>query len=266
MFESGSDILQYKGILVLGFAGALVILERLFPMARPLVATHLTSMATMLWRMAKNLSLAGLNGVLSWLIVVPLSAAAAGYALDWRPDWWTGPHGLVIDILILDCWIYWWHRANHEIKFLWRFHEVHHLDEFLDVTSALRFHAGEVFLSSLVRASVIYVLDMPLTSIIVFETVVLFGAIFHHSNLKLPPALEKALSMIIVTPSIHWVHHHAIRQDTDSNYATFLSVWDRLFGSRSATKRWPDMPIGVERRRDEGLPGLLIRPFRPRKR
>ncbi|NNE24168.1 MAG: sterol desaturase family protein [Rhizobiales bacterium] len=266
MFENGFDILDSKVALVIGFAAALLILERLFPKARPLAATRLTGMATMIWRMAKNLSLAGVNGVLSWLIVVPVSAAAASYALDWRPDAWSGPHGLVIDILILDCWIYWWHRANHEIPFLWRFHEVHHLDEFLDVTTALRFHAGEVFLSSLVRAGVIYMLDMPLTSIIVFETVVLLGAIFHHSNVSLPPALEQALSKIIVTPSIHWVHHHAIRQDTDSNYATFLSVWDRLFGSRSATRRWADMPIGVEQRRDEGLPGLIVRPFRPRRR
>ena len=98
------------------------------------------------------------------------------------------------------------------------------------------------------------------------ETIVLIGAIFHHSNLALPPGLEKLLSWVIVTPSIHWVHHHAIRKDTDSNYATFLSVWDRLFGSRSPTQRWAEMPIGVEKRHDEGLAGLLIRPFRPRKR
>ena len=215
--------------------------------------------------MAKNLSLAGVNAVLSPLIVVPISAAAASYSLDWRPDWWSGPQGLIIDLVILDYWIYWWHRANHVIPFLWRFHEVHHLDEFLDVTTALRFHAGEVFLSSLVRAAVNYLLDVPLTKVIIFETIVLVGAIFHHSNLKLPSALEHVLSRIIVTPSIHWVHHHAVRKDTDSNYATLLSVWDHLFGSRSATQRWSDMPIGVEKRNDEDLPGLLLRPFRSRK-
>ncbi len=264
MFENGSDILQSKGVLVLGFAALLLVLEHLFPSARPLAATHLARIADMVWRMLKNLSLAGLNAALSPLIVVPISALAASYALDWRPDWWSGTTGLLLDLVILDCWIYWWHRANHEIPFLWRFHEVHHLDEFLDVTSALRFHAGEVILSSLVRATVIYLLDVPLTSVIVFETAILFGAIFHHSNLKLPPVLERALSKIIVTPSIHWVHHHAIRRDTDSNYATVLSLWDRLFATRSPTERWAEMPIGVERRRDEGLFGLLLRPFRRR--
>ena len=265
MFENAPDIVQSKGAIIFGFAALLLVLERVFPSARPRAVTGLQHLANMVWRMVKNLSLAGLNAILSALIVVPVSALAASHALDWRPDWWSGTSGLILDIVLLDLWIYWWHRANHEIQFLWRFHEIHHLDGFLDVTSALRFHAGEVFLSSLVRATVIYLLDVPLHSVIVFETVVLLNAIFHHSNLKLPQGLERVLSFFIVTPSIHWVHHHAIRRDTDSNYATFLSVWDRLFGSRSRTQRWADMPIGVEKRSDEHLPGLLVRPFRARK-
>jgi len=79
---------------------------------------------------------------------------------------------------------------------------------------------------------------------------------------RLPAGLERALSFVVVTPSIHWVHHHAIRADTDSNYSTLLSVWDRLFASRSATQRSPDMPIGVEGGHDRGLVALVRRPFR----
>src|SRR5690606_10835760 len=91
----------------------------------------------------------------------------------------------------------------------------------------------------------------------------LIAAIFHHSNLRLPPRLERALSRVVVTPSIHWVHHHARRADTDSNYATVLSVWDRLFASRSRTQRRPDMRIGVERQRERPLGELALQPFRP---
>jgi sterol desaturase/sphingolipid hydroxylase (fatty acid hydroxylase superfamily) len=69
-----------------------------------------------------------------------------------------------------------------------------------------------------------------------------------------------------VTPSIHWVHHHAIRADTDSNYATILSLWDPLFRSRSLTRRTPDMPIGVEAKGDEELARLVVRPFLARGR
>lgn len=245
-------LLTYKGLVVLGTLGLLLVAERLIPMAKVMGGVK---------RVAKNLSLAGLNAVLSWAVVVPVSALAASYALGWRPDWWSGWPGLLLDVLLLDCWIYWWHRANHEWPLLWRFHEVHHLDEFLDASSALRFHFGEVLLSSLVRAGVILVLGVPLLSVVVFETLLALSAMFHHSNLRLPKRFERGLSFLIVTPSIHWVHHHAIRRDTDSNYSALLSVWDRLFGSRSATVRTPGMPIGTEGRKDRALPGLIARPF-----
>jgi sterol desaturase/sphingolipid hydroxylase (fatty acid hydroxylase superfamily) len=84
---------------------------------------------------------------------------------------------------------------------------------------------------------------------------------FHHSNVRLPPRFERLLSRVIVTPSIHWVHHHALRSDTDSNYSTILSVWDRLFASRSPTQRTPDLEIGVEREHDRAFLALIVRPF-----
>lgn len=253
--EQLSSLLAFKVFAVLGWLVLLLVLERIFPLAKVVGG---------LKRVAKNLSLAGFNALLSPLIVVPVSAFAASHALGWRPEWWSGWTGLALDILVLDLWIYWWHRANHEWPLLWRFHEVHHLDEFLDASSALRFHFGEVLISSLVRAGVVLLLGVPLTSVVVFETLLAFNAIFHHSDVKLPLRLEKALSWVIVTPSIHWVHHHAIRRDTDSNYASLLSIWDRLFGSRSHTVRTPDMPIGTEGLTDRGFAGLLARPFEER--
>jgi sterol desaturase/sphingolipid hydroxylase (fatty acid hydroxylase superfamily) len=242
----------------------MMVLERLFPKARPLAAAGLRTLADKTWRVLKNASLLLISAGLSPLVVIPLSALASTHALGWRPDWWSGWQGLVIDLLILDFWIYWWHRANHEIPFLWRFHEVHHLDEFLDASSAFRFHFGEVMLSAVVRAVVIWLMDIPLASVVIFETMVLSMALFHHSNVNLPDWLERPFSKVIVTPSIHWVHHHAIRADTDSNYANTLSIWDIVFGSRSKTKRWNEMPIGVQTLHDEGLLGLLTRPFRNR--
>ena len=127
--EQLSSLLAYKIAAVLGWLGLLLVLERIFPLARVIGGFK---------RVAKNLSLAGVNALLSPLIVVPVSAFAASHALGWRPEWWSGWTGLALDILLLDCWIYWWHRANHEWPLLWRFHEVHHLGEFLDASSALR--------------------------------------------------------------------------------------------------------------------------------
>jgi sterol desaturase/sphingolipid hydroxylase (fatty acid hydroxylase superfamily) len=257
-------LIQSKGGLIVGFALAVLIFERLFPAARPLAAAHLASLRDRALRLVKNVSLAAVNAILSPLVVLPLSVLAAQWALPWRPAWWSGTAGLMIDLVLLDAWIYWWHRGNHRIPFLWRFHEVHHLDEFLDATTAVRFHFGEVLLSAAVRAVVIFILAVPIANIVVFETLLVIATIFHHSNLSLPPALEHALSRVIVTPSIHWVHHHAIRADTDSNYATILSLWDPLFRSRSATSRSSEMRIGVEAHRDEDLAQLVVRPFLPR--
>ncbi len=212
-------------------------------------------------RIGRNAGLFAINIVASRLAVIPLTALAAGFGPEWRPDWLIGGWSLLIDLLILDLWIYAWHLANHGLPLLWRFHEIHHLDEFLDASSAVRFHVGEVLLSACVRAVVIIALDIPLASVLIFETMVLVAAIFQHSNLRLPRGLERALSMVIITPSIHWVHHHAVRMDTDSNYGTTLSVWDRLFGTLSPTPRTPEMTIGVERASDTGLAALLLRPL-----
>jgi sterol desaturase/sphingolipid hydroxylase (fatty acid hydroxylase superfamily) len=212
-------------------------------------------------RLARNLSLWAGNIVLSLAVVVPVTVIAAEHGLGWRPEWWAGTGGLLLDLLILDLWIYAWHRMNHEIPFLWRFHEVHHRDQTLDVSTAVRFHPGEVFLSALVRVPVILALGMPLVSVVVFEALVLMAAAFQHSNLALAPWLERGLSRVIVTPGIHWVHHHDRRADTDSNYATVLSLWDRLFGSRSATARTPAMSLGVEGRDELSLIRLALLPF-----
>jgi sterol desaturase/sphingolipid hydroxylase (fatty acid hydroxylase superfamily) len=108
---------------------------------------------------------------------------------------------------------------------------------------------------------VIVIFDIPLASVLLFEALVLIGALFHHSDARLPPRLEAALSKVIITPSIHWVHHHKVRADTDSNYGTIFSFWDPLFRSRSLTRRWREMPIGVEGQRERPLLRLLTTPF-----
>jgi len=216
-------------------------------------------------RLRRNGALWLLNSGLSPLVVVPLTAWAAAHSLPWRPDAWGGWSGLLADLLLLDFLIYWWHRANHEVPFLWRFHEVHHLDRFLDTTSAVRFHFGEVLLSGLARAVIILLLGFPLLSVLMFETLILMASIFHHSNLRLPKTVERALSSVIITPGIHWVHHHACRRDTDSNYGTILVLWDQLFGSRNRRERRLDMRIGVEGRGGEvTLRAALLQPFRRR--
>jgi sterol desaturase/sphingolipid hydroxylase (fatty acid hydroxylase superfamily) len=244
------ELMLSKFGLILSVLVLLLVLERLFPVVR---------IPENFERLLKNFSLAILNAVLSPLIVLPITLFASRCIYAWRPE------VLILDLLLLDAWIYVWHRLNHVVPLLWRFHEVHHLDETLDASSGLRFHFGEVLLSSVARAGIIIVLAVPLKHVVIFEVVLALAALFHHSNLRLPAWLEVPLSYVIVTPSIHWVHHHAVRADTDSNYATVLSIWDHIFRSRSATTRNANLKIGVEWQVDAPLARLLVRPFyRPR--
>ncbi|MSO71088.1 MAG: sterol desaturase family protein [Alphaproteobacteria bacterium] len=250
-------LLAAKSVLSLGWLALFLVLERLRPSAAPPPGPA--------WpRLARNGALWLLNAGLSFWVTVPLTAWATTHALWQRPDWWGGALGLALDVALLEFWIYWWHRWNHELRFLWRFHEIHHLDQFLDASSAVRFHFGEVALSAAARALVVMALAVRLEAVLVFETVLLLVTVFHHSNVKLAPRFERALARVLITPSIHWVHHHARRSDTDANYGTVWSFWDRLFGTASPTPRTRDLAIGVEGVREQPLPALLLRPFRPR--
>ncbi len=272
-----ATLLAWKTVVVGGWFAALFLAERLAPAAVPPPQAALSGApGAPAWRgfdapgwrrLARNIALWLVNGALSLLIVLPLTrwAAEAAWAPHWRPLWWAGIGGLALDLVLLDFLIYWWHRANHRWSLLWRFHDVHHRDEFLDTTSAVRFHSGEVILSALARAAIIVPLAMPLSSVLIFEAAVLIGALFHHSNLRLPAWFERPLALLIITPSIHWVHHHAVRRDTDSNYGTIFSFWDRLFASKSATPRRLDMPIGVEGEREASLAKLALLPFHARR-
>jgi sterol desaturase/sphingolipid hydroxylase (fatty acid hydroxylase superfamily) len=131
-------------------------------------------------------------------------------------------------ILIFDAWMYVWHRMNHEIPFLWRFHRMHHTDPEMDVTTALRFHPLELIFSSILRVGWIIALGMRPFDILLYETIMLPIIYFHHSNFYLPAKIDRLLRAVIVTPLMHWVHHSDIIKETNSNYGTIFSWWDRL--------------------------------------
>jgi sterol desaturase/sphingolipid hydroxylase (fatty acid hydroxylase superfamily) len=241
-----------KSGIVIGWFAFLFTCENLWPAAKKPTAGHVN-------HMGRNIALWITNIALSPLIVIPLSHWAVSIQLDWRPN--QALLGFIFDIILLDFYMYWWHRANHEIKFLWRFHEIHHLDKFLDTTTAVRFHFGEIILGALLRVVMISLMGIPMTTVILFEALVIAAALFHHSNWRLPQKLEGALSQVIITPSIHWVHHEVHKKNTDSNYGTVFVFWDKLFGTKNKMARKLDMDLGVNDLQDRSLLALLIRPF-----
>jgi sterol desaturase/sphingolipid hydroxylase (fatty acid hydroxylase superfamily) len=135
---------------------------------------------------------------------------------------------LPLSLLLFDAWMYLWHRANHAIPFLWRFHRMHHSDPEVDVTTALRFHGGEIVLSSILRLAVIPLLGLGLWQVILYETLLLPVIAFHHSNVALPENWDRWLRAVIVSPNMHRVHHSDWQPETDSNFASIFSFWDRF--------------------------------------
>jgi sterol desaturase/sphingolipid hydroxylase (fatty acid hydroxylase superfamily) len=241
--------------VIAGWGLLLFVTERLFP------AT--TKPKSGLPRVMRNLSLGIIAAIASPLFQYGLQSAANAVQPLFRITESLGLiGGIAVQLLLLDVWAYALHRAYHRVPIMWRLHGVHHLDEHLDVTSAIRFHIGEIALSSALRLIPIFAIGISIETNLLYGAILTMCAMFHHSNIALPARFERILSYGIVTPSIHWVHHHALRRDTDSNYASILSVWDRLFGSASMTQRTAQMPIGAEGLRERTLLGLLMYPVK----
>ncbi len=218
-----------------------------------------------------NLALAGLNALVAAafafaLLAVTEGARAQGFGLlrlVEAPVWaqWVGA------ILAVDCWQYWWHRLNHRVPLLWRFHAVHHADAEMDASTGVRFHTGEMVLSFAARLVVLPLLGVTVPQVLLYEAIALPVILFHHANVRLPGGVDRALRWLIVTPWMHVVHHSRRRPETDSNFTSLFSVWDRVFGSFRLRADPAGVEIGLdgyEEREWRGLPGLLAAPFRRR--
>ncbi len=153
-------------------------------------------------------------------------AADSGWGLLPRLSW--SPFAtFAAALLVLDAWMYVWHRANHRIPLLWRFHRAHHTDRHMDVTTAVRFHLGEHVGAGLARLALVPLLGVGLWHLVAYDALVLGCTLFHHANISLG-RWDRCVRAVFVSPDMHKVHHSDLREETDSNYATVLSVWDRV--------------------------------------
>ncbi len=219
-----------------------------------------------------NLGLAAINGGVVSLTCLLCLAVAEQRLLPWRyglfevtawRPWlrWPG------EIALLDLLVYGLHRLYHRVPVLWRFHRVHHSDLDLDVTSASRFHLGEVAMSAAAKLTLVLALGISPWGLVLFEAVMLSCAQFQHANIRLPAPLERALWATFVPPAMHRIHHRPRRADTDSNFGTVLVAWDRLFGTLRRRALSTDDRFGLPELREErrlGLLELLALPFRRR--
>jgi sterol desaturase/sphingolipid hydroxylase (fatty acid hydroxylase superfamily) len=221
----------------------------------------------------RNVFLGLINGLITTLVFVGLWWWAAAWTeqngfglLHWMslPAWteWFAA------ILMLDAWTYYWHRINHRIPFLWRFHRVHHSDPHMDVTTASRFHIGEIVMSSVLRVPLIILLGVGIDQLALYELFMFAVVQFHHANIGVTEKWDRFLRLFIVTPYMHKVHHSRWQPETDSNYSSLLSIWDRLFSSFRINDKPETIRLGLDEFSsplDQTVPGMLRTPLATRK-
>ncbi|HEX6984553.1 MAG TPA: sterol desaturase family protein [Planctomycetaceae bacterium] len=224
------------------------------------------------WRHAgRNVAIALLNTVVLAVVFGALTVAVAGWAdrrdlgLLHRTDL-AGLWRLPVALLLLDGWLYIWHRLNHRVPLLWRFHRMHHADREMDVTTATRFHLGEHVGAATLRLGLIPLFGVTAAEILVYETLVVAVTMFHHANVSIG-RLDAPLRWLTVTPFMHKVHHSRLRHETDSNYSTLFSFWDRLAGTYRARQDPETIELGLDGFDDDRwqtVGGMLRTPFAAR--
>jgi sterol desaturase/sphingolipid hydroxylase (fatty acid hydroxylase superfamily) len=170
-----------------------------------------------------------------------------------------------LGFLLMDLTFYYWHRANHQLLFLWRFHNVHHIDPDLDVSTAFRFHVGEIFLSAGFRIMQIGLIGPSAFTYLVYEGVFQGNTLLHHSNVRLSLRAERLLNTLLVTPRMHGIHHSVVEDESKSNYGTVFRWWDMLHGSLRLNIPQAAIVIGIPaylEPADNTLLHTLTLPFR----
>ena len=260
----GFGVMRSIKWLAFGVAvGALFVAERL----RPLRARTEPGVA----RVARNLAIGLLAAATTAASELPIVAPAAKLVERRRIgvlQWLRLPRAprIVLGFLLLDYTLYLWHWLNHRVPFLWRYHAVHHIDLDLDSTTGLRFHFGELALAAGFRAAQVLLLGVDRDTLRLWQQMLLLSVVFHHSNLELPIEVERGLVRLVVTPRMHGIHHSTRPDETDSNYSSLLSWWDRLHRSLRLNVPQSALIIGVDgflRRDAVTLERSLTLPFRP---
>ncbi len=191
-----------------------------------------------------NASVVALAFAAAWLAVTEWSAAHRFGLLNLL-DLSVGPRA-ALAVFFLDAWTYGWHRLNHRVPLLWRFHRWHHADRAMDVTTASRFHTGEIVLSSVFRVPVLGLIGCSLGELALYELLLFAVVQFHHANITLPERLDRVLRLVIVTPALHKVHHSVVRAESDSNYSSLFSWWDRVFRTLRLVREPRRIVFGVQ--------------------
>ncbi len=143
---------------------------------------------------------------------------------------------LILGLLLMDLLsAYLIHWIEHKVKWMWKFHMIHHADTYVDTTTANRHHPGESVFRAVFTTLAVLICGAPIWVVMLYQSLSALFSQFNHVNFQFPSWLDKAISWVIISPNMHKVHHHYTRPQTDSNYGNIFSIWDRIFGTYNYT-------------------------------
>jgi sterol desaturase/sphingolipid hydroxylase (fatty acid hydroxylase superfamily) len=239
-----------------------------------ILAPRRTQTISRLVRWPSNLAVVALDTVLVRLLY-PIGAVALAMLAEAKgigllnayavPAWIAIP----LAVIVLDFAIYLQHVLFHAVPVLWRLHRMHHADLEFDVTTGARFHPIEILMSMALKLAIVAALGAPAAAVLIFEVLLNATAMFNHSNVRIPAALDSALRWLLVTPDMHRIHHSVVVGETNSNFGFNLTWWDRMLGTyrEQPAAGHEAMTIGIEQFRDpaeQRLDRMLTQPFRGR--
>lgn len=165
----------------------------------------------------------------------------------------------LIAFMLIDLLYYGIHRLFHHYRHLWCWHLVHHTDVQLDISSNFRHHPIEVLLVTLLGFLFFIVLPIDSKILLTYAYIALVIQVWHHSNFFLNKNIDKYLRIIIVTPSVHHIHHSPMKPFTNCNYGAIFTFWDRLFSSYcSPSHSVPKGVYGLEYFRQDHQTTLML--------
>ncbi len=204
----------------------------------------------------------GLAGLLLWVSdYVSINRIGLLYIFD-LPLWLQ----MVIGVFLMDfIGAYFIHWLEHRVKWMWKFHLVHHSDTNIDVTTGLRHHPGETFFRIFFTALAVFIIGAPMWIIMLYQSLSVLAAHVSHANINMPKGVDAMLSYVFVTPLMHKVHHHYKQPLTDTNYGNIFSIWDRLFGTFAKVDDSKSLIYGIDTHMSEDensrIGNLLKIPF-----
>jgi sterol desaturase/sphingolipid hydroxylase (fatty acid hydroxylase superfamily) len=138
---------------------------------------------------------------------------------------------ITLGIFLIDMADYWFHRFDHKIPLLWRFHRVHHSDTTMDASTALRGYPTEFIYFTFGELIISVIFGIDILSMNIFLLILVPALFIQHSSLRFPNWADKLFGWLLMMPNFHKVHHEQNQFFTDSNYGSLFIIWDRFFGT-----------------------------------